>query len=229
MKSDSIAELAKALAAAQGEIEGATKGARNPHGGYNYADLASIWAACRGPLTKNGLAVTQVTEIEGDNVALVTTLLHISGQWIASRMPVKIAPMFDRETKREKPWTPQAFGSAITYARKYSLAAIVGVSSEDDDGEAASGEHRPAPAARPAAKPGNGFKIATPEPAEPTMADKTYARALADLETPDANLDWWLDNYKPHMAALSAVQQQALRDKYAAAKAAQKPATMAAG
>lgn len=129
-QSDSIAALAAALAKAQGAIKPAIKDSNNPHFKSRYADLASVWDACREPLSENGLAVIQTTDEvpDGSAVLLVTTLVHSSGEWIAGRLrlnPVKA--------------DPQGMGSAITYARRYALAAIVGIAPDDDDGEAAQG------------------------------------------------------------------------------------------
>ncbi len=128
-QSDSINELAAALAKAQSEIEGAKKDSANPFFKSKYADLESVWTACRVPLTKNGLSVVQLVSSEGDDgkVTVTTQLLHSSGQWIRGSLtgkPVKA--------------DPQGTGSCITYYRRYGLAAIVGVFQADDDGNAAS-------------------------------------------------------------------------------------------
>lgn len=124
-----IGELCKALAAAQSEIEGAVKDATNPHFKSRYADLASCMDAIRVPLSSRGLCYVQTTEI-GDpgRLILATTLMHASGQWIRGR--ISIRPVKD---------DPQGMGSALTYARRYGLCAIVGLAQIDDDGEAASG------------------------------------------------------------------------------------------
>lgn len=120
--SGEIAELAGALAAAQGEIEMAAKDSENPHFHRTYADLASVWRACRRPLAKHGLAVVQVIT-QG---TLLTRLLHKSGQWIEG--DVRVTP--DGATGRS---AIQALGSALTYLRRYTLAAMVGVAPDDDD------------------------------------------------------------------------------------------------
>lgn len=126
--SEQINELATALAKAQAKIEGAAKDKANPHFKSKYADLASIMDACKEHLTSNGLSVVQVAESEtGETVTIHTQLLHSSGQWIGGSLTM-------RPTKPD----PQGIGSAITYARRYALAAIVGVCPEDDDGNAAS-------------------------------------------------------------------------------------------
>ena len=127
-QSEQIGELAKALAVAQGKITGALKDSSNPFFKSRYADLASVWDACRGPLSENGLAVVQLTESDDAGVYVATTLAHSSGQWMRSRL--RLQP---------KDSTPQGLGSAITYGRRYALAAIVGVAQVDDDGNAASG------------------------------------------------------------------------------------------
>jgi hypothetical protein len=127
-QSEQIGELAAALAIAQGKITGALKDSANPFFKSKYADLASVWDACRGPLSDNGIAVIQMTESDDSGVFVVTTLAHKSGQWIRSRL--RLTP---------KDTTPQAMGSAITYGRRYGLAAAVGVAQVDDDANAASG------------------------------------------------------------------------------------------
>lgn len=127
-KSLAINELAAALAKAQGKIVGALKDSENPFFKSKYADLASCWDACRAQLSENGLAVIQTTDVIRDTVFVVTTLTHSSGQWVRGILPVKA-----------KDDSPQAQGSGITYARRYALAAIVGVAQVDDDAESAQG------------------------------------------------------------------------------------------
>lgn len=129
MQSDDISGLAKALAKAQGEVDGALKDSSNPHFKTAYADLASVWGACRKALSSNGLSVTQTTKpSDGTTVTVVTQLMHESGQWLRGEL-----------TMRPMKADPQGIGSCITYARRYALAAMVGVAPEDDDGEGASG------------------------------------------------------------------------------------------
>jgi hypothetical protein len=115
--SEQISELAAALAAAQGMMENAIMNRINPHFKSKYADLAAIFDAARKPLSANGLAIVQTI---GDGV-LHTRLLHTSGQWIASEHPL---PMSGR---------PQEIGSALTYARRYSLSALIGIAADEDD------------------------------------------------------------------------------------------------
>lgn len=127
-QSESINELAAALAKAQGEFTPALKDSANPFFKSKYANLCSIVKACQEPLSKNGLSISQATnKDESGSWVLTTTLMHSSGQWLKSITPI-ITLKADI----------QSFGSACTYARRYSLAAIAGVTTdEDDDGEGA--------------------------------------------------------------------------------------------
>ena len=123
--SEQINELLTALAKAQGEMVNAPMDGKNPHFSSKYATLANIRDATMPHLSKNGLSVHQVTQMNGNGMLLVTRLGHSSGQWITSEYPV---PVSDR---------PHVMGSAITYARRYSWAALTGIAAEDDDGNAA--------------------------------------------------------------------------------------------
>lgn len=125
--SQEIGEIALALSKAQKEMMSAHKSSTNPFFRSKYADLASVWDAARDALTKNELAVSQTTNGDGENAVVHTILMHSSGQWIRGKLTLK-------PTKND----PQGMGSAITYARRYTLAAIVGVVQEDDDANKAS-------------------------------------------------------------------------------------------
>ena len=150
--SEQINEIATAIAKAQGQIKGASKDANNPFFKSKYADLASVWDACRAALAVNGLAVIQSPSAIGTSVSVDTLLAHASGQWIAGTVSV---------TARED--TPQAIGSAVTYLRRYALQSFVGVAPEDDDGNLASAK-------------GSTVKVlAVVEP-------KGYSEWMADLE-----------------------------------------------
>ncbi len=138
MQSETLGKLGEALAKAQSVMTGAKKDRQNPHFKSNYADLASIWDACREPLGTNGLSVIQQVTTTREGVKIVSTLLHVSGEFIRDECWLPVATQ-----------TPQAYGSAITYARRYSLAAIVGVAAEDDDGNAGSAQGFAAPKAAP--------------------------------------------------------------------------------
>jgi hypothetical protein len=147
-QSPSIAKLAEALAKAQGAIKGAKKDAKNPHLHTTYADLASVWEACREALSTNGLAVTQAVGSGTGGIVITTTLMHSSGEWMRERLHLPVEPMVSREGKKQ-PWV-QALGSTITYGRRYALSALVGIAAEDDDGEATRPAQQHAPRGAPA-------------------------------------------------------------------------------
>ncbi len=150
-RSEQITELAIALAKAQGAMTGAIKDATNPHFKSSYADLASVWDACRAPLSNNGLSVVQLPEVFGEEVVVTTILLHASGQSISSML-----------SARPQRHDPQGIGSVITYLRRYSLSAMVGIAPEEDDGNAASGRGQQAgpPRSEPRPPASNGQQAA---------------------------------------------------------------------
>jgi hypothetical protein len=127
-QSDSIANLAKALSIVQGKLTYAKKDSANPFFKSKYADLESVWDACRELLAENNLSVMQFPgEFIDGCMSLNTILAHSSGEWIGQEMSVPV-------TKPDA----QGAGSALTYMRRYALAAVVGVVQADDDGNAAS-------------------------------------------------------------------------------------------
>lgn len=148
-KSETITELAKAMSAVQLELKPAVKDANNPFFKSKYADLNSVWDSCRELLGKYGLAVIQGNSVGLDNTVIVETVLtHSSGQWIQSELALPLAKS-----------DPQGVGSAITYGRRYGLAAMIGiVADEDDDGNGASGQPKVAP---PKTPPSNQELLAT--------------------------------------------------------------------
>lgn len=124
--------FAEAFVKLQAAIKPAIKDATNPAFRSKYADLGAVWEAVKGPLTDNGFSIIQSPNFEGDSMWLTTTILHISGEKIEGRYPL-------RPSKPD----PQGYGSALTYARRYSISAMLGViADDDDDGNAAS---KPAP------------------------------------------------------------------------------------
>ncbi len=118
--SDSIKELSGAFVAAQAELKNATFDAKNPHFGNRYASLAGMRDGVVEVLSKHGLAIIQGTAFDSGIATVNTRLVHKSGEWLESVYPFAV----DK---------PQAMGSAYTYARRYSLAAICGIASEEDD------------------------------------------------------------------------------------------------
>lgn len=163
-KSDQINELASALSKAQGVMGNVKKDKSNPFFNSSYADLAGAIDTAKEPLASNGLSVVQVPgamTVDG-TASLETVLLHSSGQWISETMQI-------RPVKND----PQGLGSALTYARRYAYMAVVGLASEDDDGNAASVVENKAKTI--------GGKVAV-DPISSTATSEQVAKILAELE-----------------------------------------------
>jgi hypothetical protein len=128
-----IDKIVTALIKAQAEIEPAKATKVNSHFRNKYSTLADCFEACRVPLLQNGIATMQYCETIDGKLYLITMLAHTSGQWMKSIFPVI-----------SKDQTSQSIGSAVTYAKRYSLCAIVGIvtdeeNKKDDDGESSLG------------------------------------------------------------------------------------------
>jgi hypothetical protein len=140
--SQEINELAKALNEAQKVMEHASKDGKNPHFKSKYATLASCLDACKEPLSRNGLSISQAPQKIEAAWVLVTRLMHTSGQWLESECPIMNAK-----------GDAQGFGSGLTYARRYALSAIIGLAQDDDDANEAVKKDRPqAEALKPVAE-----------------------------------------------------------------------------
>jgi hypothetical protein len=121
-----VDKLLPALIAAQAVFKPAVKGAENPHFQRRYADLSDVWESCREPLHEHRFAVLYPLRPNGDGVDVSVVLWHESGQWVKSCLTLKA------DLKR-----PQEIGSGITYFRRYLLASLLAISTQDDDAEAA--------------------------------------------------------------------------------------------
>lgn len=127
--SQEIGELLAALSAFQAECHGAGRGGTNPHLRNSYTRLEDAWAAAREPLTRHGLSVSQwPCEAPEGHVGMVTVLGHGSGQWMrcVQHMPVSAG---------KGTTGAQQVGSALSYARRYAMLAVLGLPSVDDDAE----------------------------------------------------------------------------------------------
>lgn len=137
-KSESIKELAGALSKAQGEMPFAPMDATNPFLKNRYADLGSIIKTAKPVLSKYGLSVSQQVETDDTHVGVTTVLMHQSGEWIESSASL---PMGDEKGKSQA----QVAGSIVTYLRRYSYAAALGMyADEDNDGNGPQTQARPA-------------------------------------------------------------------------------------
>ncbi len=191
--SEQLNELAAALAKAQAQMHAADAdgvGEVERDGctqSYRYATLTSVWKTARKPLTRNGLSVLQTCEPGNrDELRLTTTLLHESGQWVSGTEVVPISVP-----------TPQSFGSALTYARRYGVAAMVGLCvEEDDDGLAAT---VPVLAQRqqsaPASRSTNGAARSTTRSQRPTSGDREPWRQVPYNRATEAELKSFASAY----------------------------------
>ena len=182
-KSENIAEIIKALIKIQPQLKPAIKDKANPFLKSKYADLSGVWDSCRDLLKESGLAVVQVCGIGDNGSYLETILMHESGQWISGKYPLK--PVKDDD--------PQAMGSAMTYARRYNLAAILGIVTDDDDAEGAMGrqtESKPKTATRP--EPQRDPAIPAPKAATQEQLNKldAYKKAGKNIKTKVDTYGW---------------------------------------
>jgi len=168
--SPEIKEFVAALAKAQGVMKPAVFNRVNPHFKTRYADFTSCMDACRGPLSENGLAPIQYCETIDGKLNLVTMLAHTSGQWMKSEFPLIPSKM-----------DSQGIGSAMTYAKRYSLCGMVGIVADeegDDDGEAAVGRGRQEEPVRQPPRP-----APTPQPAQAVKINPQQVNAIKSLES----------------------------------------------
>lgn len=126
-KGTKMNELAKALVKAQAAMNHAAKDSKNPHFKSAYSSLASVIDAVRPALSSNGLAFVQRMHDSQGGVAVETVLIHESGEQYGCGV------LFIPASKQDA----QGFGSALSYAKRYSLQSALGIASADDDGEAA--------------------------------------------------------------------------------------------
>lgn len=170
--SDALNELATALAKAQGEMKNAALNKENPFFKSRYADLASVRDTITPALSNNGLSVVQTLAPENGSLMVCTRLIHSSGQWMESTFPI-IA-----DTNK-----PQAMGSALTYARRYSLAAIVNIATEDDDDANEAQEHgKRAPETRNVAGTPGASKAKAREPFDKLLTEMRQSKTVDALK-----------------------------------------------
>lgn len=200
--SEQLDALAAALAKAQGNIGTAAFDRENPHFRSRYATLESVYAACRGALAAQGLAVVQaLADGPTGRLALTTRLLHASGQWLESTVSVGL----DKGGA-------QALGSAATYLRRYALVSLVGVATgEDDDGEGAEGrETGPRGGVRESAS----AKAARQAKHHASWeADRArFAAACAEVGVPVDDVAGWCEAHgRPRPSAMAQDQRDKLR------------------
>ena len=169
------AELIAALSKAQGEITNAAKNAKNPHFKSDYADLAAVLNTVKPALSKHGIALVQGTAFDGAMVTVTTVLAHSSGGSVSSEASCVPAKM-----------DGQGIGSATTYLRRYSLAAMTGIAQEDLDGEDSKHNTTPPPPARKPRK----------KPNVPQKAVEAVLEGIAAGKgTPEKAIAFWGSKY----------------------------------
>lgn len=183
-QSPQLDQLFTALAKAQGEMSAAAKDCANPFFKSRYADLSSVWTACREPLSRNGLSVLQIVQSAEAGDVLHTTLGHSSGQYMTSTMPIRMAANKGGNDI-------QALGSTITYLRRYALSAIVGVAPDDDnDGNNSSYKAQPkqeAPKVHPIAQLAHSTDQVISQPELLSLLSKV---ALCGSDYTDTIMSW---------------------------------------
>ena len=123
-QSDSITKISAALIAASKNLGAAKKGATNPFFKSKYANLSSIIEVVKEPLEQQGIIILQPMEVHGEQTFLRTILLHSSGEYLSSSIPLSLAGK------------EQEIGSRISYLRRYQLQAMLSIPAVDDDAEA---------------------------------------------------------------------------------------------
>jgi hypothetical protein len=190
--------LDAALAKAQAELTNPVKEATNPHFRSRYATLDAGLNIVRECLSKNGISFTQPTRVEDSILILETRLAH-EGQWIVSEYPVCTFPVKHQE-----------MGSALTYARRYSLFSLVGIAGEEDDDANAAASPTGAPRRVPT----------PPKPPSDTLSQdgSQIARdelidAINDART-EADLRKWQVDNSGTISRLLEADKQSVRDAY---------------
>ena len=209
--SQELKDLAAALAKAQAAVKGALRDSSNPHYKSKYADLESVWDACRKPLTDNGLSVSQWPGRDSDGAATLTTmLLHSSGQWIKGTASTALS-------KNDA----QGVGSALTYLRRYALAAVASVAPEDDDGNAASQRSEGQASGSTSQRAENRSAHAGPVlPGKPSSWDGHGGKLLTEVPTPvlQKAAAWLLDKGDPKNDGIIAAIEGVVEARRVAAK-----------
>jgi hypothetical protein len=174
--------LDDALAKAQGEIEAATKDKMNPAFRSKYADLSSVWAAIRPSLSKHGIAVTQWPVHSDDNRLHIVTRLAHKGEWIKCEFSIPVQKQ-----------DAHGYGSAVTYAKRFSLASAVGVVADDDDDGHAAAKATPKPQPVDTPMPSVNGTVGASKAGNRAIYDKMI-HAIREAPTLKALTAWYQNN-----------------------------------
>lgn len=196
--SESLAKIGPALIKIAAEIENPTKKSQNPHFKSKYADLAEIINVSRQICASHGVVVMQSPGMAHDLCTVDTLLVHESGEWVRGQAA---SPLQKND--------PQGVGSAVTYLRRYSLAAMLGLAQEDDDGNAAT-RKAPPKAPEPAPAPDVKALVKRIETAalKEAITPAEAAHAIESLDTADdgmrITISEWLDKKAAALKATKA-------------------------
>lgn len=186
--SATISEISTALSAAQGSMMGAVKASKNPFFKSSYSDLSAVIQAVSRPFFENNLCFTQGAEYQDGMLAITTRIIHKSGEWIEATTSL---PAVKND--------PQAYGSAITYGRRYGLQALAGVPSVDDDANYAS-------ASQQKQNEDNAYKALA-------MTTNQYREKLNEATNMDELIATWTATPKKCHGALVELKNE-LKDKF---------------
>lgn len=206
-------ELYTALAKAQAEFPTVAQSGFNPFHKSKYSTLKDCWDAARPVLSRHGLSVIQMPDKQDGVFCLVTILAHESGDHLASHQPVMAAKQ-----------DAQSFGSALSYARRYGLTAVLGLVSgdEDDDGNAATFTKTQQVATPKAASPSVASQPKSPAPqsipAASVGATNTIPERIASVKDEDGLMALYND-IKPQIEALSEVEKGKVLSLFSSKKA----------
>ncbi len=204
--SDTIAALATALATAQGELTNIGKSKINPHLKSRYADIGDGLEVVRPVLSKNGLAIVQTTQMNPDGgFFLMTRIIHKSGEWIEGAYPLPTSGK------------SQDMGSAITYARRYALFALVGVAATDEDDDGVDAQNAaPTKRAAPRPVPPSAPKPVVEPPFDDEESESVSKMMVATLEMLESieDLRNWASKNAATKARMNSVDQGVVTDAF---------------
>jgi hypothetical protein len=193
-KSESLKNFAAAMCQFQGEVKNPPKSADNPFFKSKYTTLDTLIDTAKPLLQKNGLSYLQSCSGDGANIIVTTLLMHNSGEWIES----------DPLTLKADKATAQGAGSAITYGRRYALAAALGLASdEDDDGNGAEPQKQPQqskPAGSHNDNP-NPFEAAKNDSTPSDIEKRATAIYFQCTGNKEGQLGWSKEKYKEQLKA----------------------------
>jgi len=168
--SEKIENISADMCKAQADMSNAVKNSNNPFHRSKYADLGSVRDVVVPAFNAHNIAVVQASQFIDGKVAVTTTLLHSSGEWIASTLEAHLHTAQGKSDKEEGT-NPQLLGRMITYLRRYALASMACIAQADDDGDAFRVARAPVPQKQPQQKQTPPAADLPPDNAEIAQSD----------------------------------------------------------